>query len=795
MLKDAFRSLTRTPGFALVVVLTLGVGIGTSVTTFTVLQGVLWKPLPYPNAERLVLLDAEWNGSRRRGVAPLEMRDLKANSRTLDAIAVVSGVSANLTINGELERVFAVSANADAFRMLGADPPALGRVVNDTTDFAPDGRVSAVVISDGLWRRHFGADPAAVGRHIEVNNIPVQIAGVLRPGLKLFLPAATNTAEDVDVWFPYGLSDRMDTRMVAVARLAPGVTLAQANAELATMGAGYHERFPQHLSGTPRFYVESAQDLLTAGVRPALVALGVAVAFVLLIACVNVTNLLLARAKTREREIAVRAAIGASRARIVATLVVESGLLAAGGAAAGLAIAYGSIELLDWLRPTNLPRQSQLGIDLTVAAFAVGLGAIVCLVCGSIPALKITRREHLDPLRAGRTGTSAPGIRRLQRALVIAEVALSIVPLVGGGLMLRSFWNLTHAPLGFDPSGLVTARVQMSFRAFPDLDSKLRLIQGAVNQVSQLPGVEAVTAAAPLPLAVPNNRSFAREGVPESGVLASQQPVLPGYLGMTRARLIQGRDVSEDDLRANRMVAVIDQRLADRLYPEGALGKNLQMKVGSRLALTEIIGITAPVRAARVSDADLPHVFLSYNVMQVEPWLVVRTSRSAAEIGPDIRRVVEALGTNRPVVDILPMQHYVDRSIGDTRFMMLMLTAFAAASLLLAGIGMYGTLAYLISQRMQEFGVRMALGASAAAVAGMVAREGALLSGVGAVLGMSVALAAAGSMRSLLYGVAPVDLTTVVSVASLTAIVSIVAASVPAWRAARVDPTVALRSE
>ncbi len=795
MLKDALRSLTRTPGFVLVVVLTLGLGIGTSVTTFTVLQGVLWKPLPYPNAERLVLLDAEWNGTRRRGVAPLEIRDLKANSRTLDAIAVVSGVSANLNINGELERVFAVSANADAFRMLGADPPALGRVVNDATDFAPDGRVSSVVISDGLWRRHFGADAAAVGRHIEVNDIPVQIAGVLRPGLKLFLPASTNAAEDVDVWFPYGLSDRMDTRNVAVARLAPGVTLAEANAELATMGAGYHERFPQHLSGTPRFYVESAQDLLTAGVMQALIALGVAVSFVLVIACVNVTNVLLARAKTREREIAVRAAIGASRVRIVATLLVESGLLAAAGAAAGLAIAYGSIELLDWLRPTNLPRQSQIGVDVAVSAFAIGLGTIVCLVCGSIPALKITRREHMDPLRAGRTGTSAPGNRRLQRALVVAEVALSIVPLVGGGLMLRSFWNLTDAPLGFDPSDLVTARIQMSFRVFPDLDSKLRLIQSAVDQVSQLSGVEAVTAAAPLPMAVPNSRSFAREGVPESGVLASQQPVLPGYLAMTRTRLIQGRDVSDDDLRANRMVAVVDRRLADRVYPEGALGKNLQMKIGSRLALVEVIGITVPVRAARVSDTDLPHVFLSYNIMQVEPWLVIRTSKTAAMIGPEIRRVVEALGTNRPVVDILPMQHYVDRSIGDTRFRMLMLTAFAAASLLLAGIGMYGTLAYLISQRTQEFGVRMALGASAATVMGMVAREGAWLAGLGATVGMIVAHAVAGSLRGLLYGVAPIDTTTVVSVASLMAMVAIAAASIPAWRAARVDPTTALRAE
>jgi putative ABC transport system permease protein len=663
------------------------------------------------------------------------------------------------------------------------------------TDVSPSGSVRAIVISDALWRRRFNADPAAVGRFIDVNNLRVQVVGVLRPGLKVFLPASTNAAEDVDVWFPNGISEAVDVRYNGVlARLAPGVSIEQANAELAAIGAGYHAMFPQHYSGTPRHYAEPMQALLTARVKPALIALGAAVAFVLLISCVNVTNLLLARAKGRERELAVRAALGAGRGRIVAQLLAESALLALGGAAVGVAMAHASVGLLGWLRPTDLPRQSQLSIDAGVAAFTIALSAVVCIACGSIPAFRITRGEQLEALKSGRLGTPAAGIRRLQRALVVAEVALSIVPLVGGGLMLRSFWNLSHAPLGFDPAGLVTARVQMSFRAFPELDDRVRLIHGAIDQVRQLPGVEAVAAAGPLPMAHPNTRSFAREGVPESGIVASQQPVFPGYLALTRTPLLRGRDVSDDDIRANRLVAVVDQRLADVLYPEGALGKRLQMKVGSRLAHPEIIGITPPVRAARVSDADLPHVFLSYNVMQVEPWLVIRTGQSAASIGPEIRRVVEALGTRRPVVDIRPMQAYVDASIGDTRFMMLMLTTFAVASLLLTGVGLYGTLAYLISQRTQEFGIRMAVGASAARVAAMVAREGALLSAAGAALGMAAALAAAGSIRNLLYGVAPIDATTVATVSAVIAAVAIAAASIPAWRAARVDPTIALRA-
>jgi putative ABC transport system permease protein len=795
MLKDALRSLKRTPGFALVVVLTLGLGIGTSVTTFTVVQGVLWKPLPYPGAERLVLLDGFSKTGTNRGLKPYEIRQIRAQSRTLDSIAAVSGVPANLNIDGELERVYAVSANAAALTMLGADPPALGRLIDDRSDFAPGGSVNAVVISDALWRRHFGAEPAAVGRHIQVNNLDVQIVGVLRPGLKLFLPAFTNVAEDPDVWFPHGFSDALDTSYSALARLAPGASIARANAELDTLGAAFAAANPQHYAGNPRLFATPAQDVLTARVKPALTALGVAVAFVLLIACVNVMNLLLARAKTREREVAVRAALGAGRGRLIAQLLAESAALAIAGGAAGLVFAYGGIQLLDWLRPTNLPRQSQIGIDIGVTIFAVGLSAAVCVVCGGIPALRITRRHQMDPLRSGRSGTSAAGIRRLQRGLVIAEVALSIVPLIGGGLMLRSFWNLTHAPLGFDPSGLVTARVQMSFRALPDLESRLAMIRKAIVEVEQLPGVEAVAAAGPLPMAFPNNRSFARENEPDSGVLASQQPVLPGYLALTRTPMLQGRDVSEEDIRGGRMVAVIDQRLAATLYPDGALGKRLRIKIGSGVAHIEVIGITPPVRASRVSDSDLPHVFLSYNIMQVEPWLVVRTRRSAQAIAPDIRRAVEALGTNRPVVDIRPMQDYVDMSIGDTRFMMLLMTAFAAAALLLAGVGMYGTLAYLISQRTQEFGVRMALGATAAGVMAMVAREGALLSGIGAAVGMAVALGAAGSLRGLLYGVAPIDATTVISVALLMGLAAIAAASVPAWRAARVDPVTALRDE
>ena len=795
-IRDGLRSLRRTKGYSLVVVLTLGLGIGAAVTTFSVLEAVLWRALPYPDADRLVLLDSTLNNRRNAGVAPLEMRELRARAKSIDRIAAVSGVSANLTIGTELERVFAASANDEALVMLGAEPPALGRLTRDRSDFSADGFISAVVISDALWRRHFGSDPSAVGRHIQVNNINAEIVGVLRPGLRVFLPAQSYAAEEIDVWFPRGMSDRLDVRDPAtMARLAPGVTIEQAQAELDTFARGFVAEHAGSYKGAFAFTIQPLQDVLTARVQPALWALGAAVAFVLLISCVNVTNLMLARAKSREREIAVRTALGAGRGRVMRQLLIESALLAAGGGIAGLAIGMAGVDVLDWLKPTHLPRQSQIGIDGSVALFAVAASALVCIACGLAPALKFTRSEHLDPLRAGRSGTSASGIRRLQRGLVIAEVALSIVPLIAGGLMIRSFWNLTHAPLGFDPSGLLTAHVQYSFRAFPDLERRWTLIHDAIDRVKALPGVTDVSAATSLPFTMPNSRRFAKDGDPSVEVIASQQAVAPGYLSLTRTRLLEGRDVTADDIRQNRLVAIIDRRIAERFWPDGAVGRHLAIQMGGKPTKLEVIGVSEPLRAVRVSEEGRPHVFLSYNVQQSEPSLVIRTAQSAAALGPEIRRAVEGLGTNRPVIDIKPMQDYVDESIGDTRFTMLMLTAFAAASLLLAGIGLYGTLAYLISQRTQEFGVRMALGASSAAVMRMVTAEGALLAAIGAAIGMIVALAVATGIRGLLYGVAALDVTTVATVSAITAAVAIVAASIPAWRASRVDPTIALRTE
>lgn len=797
-LRYGCRSLLRTPGFVAVVIVTLGIGIGANVTMFSVMYSVLWRPLPYPHADRLVLVSATVKSVADAGLSPREAQALRTQTTTLEHIAAVSGVDANLDVDGDLERVFAVSANDDALVALGGAPPALGRLLEEKVDVG-DPWVRSVVISDGLWRRRLAADPSVIGRHIQMNNIDVEIVGVLRPGLRVFLPAASNAAEDVDVWFPRGVDGDGRFRDPATfAQLKPGVTLAQAQAELATVARRFvHDSPEAYENGELRLRVSPMQDVLTARVRPALIALGVAVAFVLLIACVNVTNLMLARAKGRARELAVRRALGAGRARVVRELLLESFVLAALGGVAGLVCGYLGVQWLDWLRPTHLPRQSQISVDTVVALYSVAISAAVCVVFGVVPAFRLTRHEDAEALKQGRNGTSAPGVQRVQRALVIAEVALSIIPLIGGGLMLRTFWNLTNAPIGFDPSGLLTAKVAMSHRAFPDAKSQWTLNRTAIDRVKNLPGVVDVSAASPLPLApLQTTRRFRREEAPDgSGVLATVQMAFPGYLDLTRTRLREGRDLTDDDETLVRAVAMLDERLAKELWPDGAIGKRVSMQVGRDTQVLEVVGVTNPVRMTQVRDADVANVFVPYHVLPRDVSLVIRTNESAVTLGPMIRQAVESLGTGRPVTDIRPMHDYIDDSLGETRFTMLLLVGFAIASLLLAAVGVYGTLAYLIAQRTEEFGVRMALGATARSLVGLVVSEGALMTAIGAIAGLAGAMALAQGISGLLYGVTTLDATTVLGVLGLISLSSLAAAGVPAWRAARVDPVVALRTE
>jgi predicted permease len=792
----ALRSLLRAPGFTAVVIATLSLGIGASLTMFSLMRAVLWRPLPYPEPNRIVVLQVDARNTFNTGATMGEVRDLRERSRSMQQVSIISAVDANLEYAGETEHVAAASVSDDFLRLLGARP-ALGRVLESRIDEGKE-QVLAILISDELWRRRFSADPGVIGRSVRVNNLEMRVAGVLCPGFRLFMPPSVHATEQIDVWFPYsiGVSGLPYRGLPVVARLRPGITLAQANAEFETLVPQFAKAYPEaYVGGKARITARLLHDELTREARPALFLLSAAVAFVLLIACVNVANLLFARGAVRQRELEIRRALGAERIRIVRQLLTESLVLASASAGIGLLGAHFGLDAFGRLSATHLPLQSRVGMDASVALSAVALSVLTSILFGLLPAWRLASGGAGQALRAGRAETAGAGARRLQRTLVVAEVALSIAPLACGGLMLRSFLNLLHAPLGFDPANVVTAKVPFSLRKYANLEQRWAFVRDVLGRVRAIPEVQSVSAASPLPLADQDLRRVGRADQPDAPILATQQVTTPGYLNAIGTPLRVGHDFTEEDIAAERNVTIIDERLAKRLWPEGAIGKHLSVYRTGRRDDIEIIGVTAAVRATQVRDDSIPHFMIPYSLYPVELSLVVKTREPAERMAPWIKSAVDAAQGGRAAFDIRPMSAYVSDSIGDTRFILVLLAAFAGASVLLAAVGLYGTLAYLTAQRTREFGIRLALGSSANAIVAIVVRESVWLAAAGAAVGLVGVAAVTGVIKGLLYGVRPLDSTTLTAVAGLVGFVALGAAIAPAWRAARTDPQTSLRSE
>ena len=789
------RVLWRSPGYALVVIMTVALGIGVNVAVFSVVHAVLWRTLPYPDAARMVVVEADTRALPSASASSGAVFDVRAQSRLITHVAGAEGRDASLMIDGVMERVAAARVTDDLLPLFGARPMAFGRTLVTSED--ADGiLVKGVVISHELWQRRLQGDPRIIGRRLTVNNFDVQIVGVMRPDFRLVLPAANHAEERVDVWLPREFVPGMLYRgLPVVGRVAPGATVTEAQAELDTLAARFAASQPSAYPNGLRLTVRPLGEVVTRDVKPALVALSAAVGFVLLIACVNVANLLLARAKSRERELSVRRALGATRLRLMRQLLAENLLLAILGGVCGLLLARLGVGALGWLRPVHLPRQSEIAIDGVVLLWAAGLTVTSSLVFGLVPALTFTRDAHGQPLHASRAGSLMLRSRRLHRGLVLSEIALSIVPLIAAGLMLRSFVNLLEAPIGFDPAHVVTARVPLNLGEFSTIDRRSAFYREASARVRELPGVDAASVGGPLPLAPVQTtervwRSPDREPTASIGML---QSIMPGYLGVMGIPLRAGRDVSDDDIRNRRRVVVVDERLAALLWNGAAVGKELG--VGQAKQPLHVIGVAGNIRAREIRDSGTPMIYVPSHVYEIEQTIVVKTRAPLGTIGPAIKQAVEALGPGRPVFDIRRMDDIVEASIDNTRFTMLVLSAFAVASLVLAGIGLYGTLAYLTSHRTQEFGVRLALGASAGSILRLVIGEGCLLTGLGATVGLGGAVAATRALQGLLYGVTPLDGLTIASVIGLVVAVTLVAVGWPAWRAARIDPTTALRAE
>ena len=809
-IRYACRSLARSPGFTAIVVATLALGIGANLTMFGLIRAVVWRPLPYPDPTRIVVIQVDARNVPNTGATMGEVLDLEERSHSFEQVSMINAVDADVQYQGEKEHVEAASVSDNFLPLLGAHP-ALGRTLDSRIDVGK--QVLAVVISDELWRRRFSADPKIIGKTVLVNNMDLQVVGVLPPGFRLFMPPDVSASEQVDVWFPTSVGKERQYRGIPIAaRLRPGVTLAEANAELQALAAQFELEYPEFYSGgkgwqaSPsdrgarggvRFTARLLHDEITREARPALFLLTGAVGFVLLIACVNVANLMLARGAARQRELEIRRALGAGRPRIMRQLLTESLVLAVGGGVSGLLCARLGLEALGRVNGSHIPLQSRIGMDLPVALFALVLSVVTSTFFGLLPAWRMASGTMGDGLRTGgRTQTAGWRGRRLQRTLVMAEVALSIVPLACGGLMLRSFVNLLHTPLGFSPTNVVTVKVPFNFAKYPEREQRWALMHGMVDRVRAIPGVESASAGSPLPLAGDQQtRRVGRTDQPDiPPILATQQGALPGYLRVIGTPLLAGRDFRDSDTGgAEAKVTIIDDLLAKRLWPEGsAIGKRLTVyRTGWQHEL-EVVGVTAAVRATRVRDENIPHFMMPDEYPMS---LVIKTQETPAKLAPQIQAAVDAAHAGRATFDIRPMSAYVSDSIGDTRFVLLVLAAFAAASVLLAAVGLYGTLAYLTAQRTREFGIRLALGSSARGIVAIVVRESVILAATGVALGLAGLAAVTGAIRGLLYGVGPMDGVTLLGVAGLVGILALVASGVPAWRAAQIDPQMSLRSE
>lgn len=793
----ACRSLLSAPGFAVVVIMTLALGITVTLSMFSVMRAVLLRPLPYPDPDRIVMIQVDARNTTNAGATLGEVSDLREHSRSLEQVAIISTADASLEYVGGMEHVNAAEVSDDFLPLLGARP-AIGRPLDSQIDASPQQAV-AVLISDELWRRRFSADPGIIGRGVRINNLNMQVVGVLPPGFRLFLPPSVNASEQIDVWFPYRINTALPYRGIPVAaRLRQGVALDQANAELQMFVAQFERKYPEAYAGVKgRFTARLLHNEITREARPALLLLAGAVGFVLVIACVNVANLMLARGSARQRELEIRRALGAGTGRILRQLLTESLVLGMISAALGLLCARFGVAAIGIVGASHIPLHSRIDIDAPVQLCALALAVITTLLFGLLPAWRMASGKPGHPLGAGRTETAGSSARRLQQSLVVAEVALSIVPLAGAGLMLRTFLNLLHSPLGFHPSGVVTANVPVDEKRHPHLEQRWTLLRDMFDRVRGLPGVQSVSAAWPLPLAPDQQtrRVGSADQIDAPPLLATQQFATPGYLNVVGTPLREGRDFTADDVKGQRNVAIIDELLAKWLWPTGAIGKRLAVYRTGRTDQLEIVGVTAALRVTRVRDANMPHFMIPYSTYPPYMSLVVKTTERPDTIAREIKAVIDSTPVGRAAFDIQPMSRYVSDSMGDTRFIFFVLSAFAGASVLLTAVGLYGTLAYLTMRRNREFGVRLALGSGTGAIMAIVVRQSVFLAAAGVAMGLIGVAVVTRAMRELLYGVQPLDGVTLAGVVTTVGIVALGAASVPAWRAAHIDPQLLLRSE
>ena len=805
-MRYGFRMLWKSPSFTLVAVLTLALGIGANTAIFSLVSAILVKPLNYHDPERLVMV---WESDATTGAtgdtaATGNYADWKTQNRVFEDMAAIEWRNLNLTGDGEPERLMAYGVSANFLPLLGASP-ALGR------NFSPEedkpGANKVVILSHGLWQNRFGGDAGILKREILLNGEKYAVVGVMPPNfefaiadVKLLTPIAF-TAEQ--------LADRDLHNLNVVARLKPGVTAAQADADIKAITHRIAAAYPEQAEGLSADVVP-LHEQLTGGIRRPLLMLLVAVGFVLLIACANIAGVLLARAAARGREIAVRAALGASRWRIVRQLLTESLLLGLLGGGLGVLFAMWTLAFLQQLVPPGMREMRPLTLDLPVLGFTLGISLVAGVIFGLAPALQASKTDLNDALKRGsaRTGLGA-GQRWLRNTFVVAEIALSLVLLVGAGLLIQTLSKLRGQYAGLRPDNVLTLRTQLSGGKYREHGQRVAFYDAVLARVKTLPGVAAAgyTTAVPLTGMTSNGLSLeGREPEPNTAWNAVHRQISPDYFQAMGLDVRQGRPFNErDDARAAR-VAVVNETMARQFWPgEDSLGKRFKVGAveGANPWLT-VVGVVADVRQMGVDAPVKAEMYVPYwQAEHPTPYamfaprdLAIRAAAVApASLVPAVRQAIREVDPNQPVANVRTMDEVLGRVTAQRALGMQLLTAFAALGLLLAALGIYGVLSYFVVQHTPEIGVRMALGARPADVLKLVIGKGMKLALAGVVLGVAGALVLTRLMRSLLFGVSVIDPLTFACVAALLTLVAFLACYIPARRATKVDPMVALRYE
>ena len=791
-LRVAFRGFRQAPAFAIVATLTLALGIGANTAIFSVVDAVLLGPLPYRDPGQLV---STW------GSTLAEVHRITEYAKSFSSVGAHRAENISLSGDGDPERIDGASATAGLFRTLGVSP-VLGRTFVPGENEQSGAKV--VVISNDLWQRRFAGDPSVLGKSMQINGTMHSIVGVMPRGFEF--PARTT-----QLWIPI-IYDRSNAGQMwgwggyrITARLSTGVSAAQAQAELRQLARRIRAENPVWDPGEDYgrdAHVVALQEATVGGVRPTLLLLLAVVACVLLIACANVANLLLVRGATRTKELAIRSALGGGRGRLVRQLLTESLVLSIAGAAAGLLLAWAGLRMLVSMLPPDMPRMSEIGIDARVLVFTASLAVVTGIAFGLLPALRSSAVNLLGALNeSGRSASRGAGHNRLANGLVIAEIAVSVVLVASAGLLIRSFIELTRVHPGFSSEHVVTARISPPERAYGDRERIRTLYDALLARVKGFPGMTTAAATRPLPLRdglngmairVQGQFEDMRNTLPSAD---NYQLATPGYLRAMGIPLVSGRDISATDVAGAPAVILVSESIAKKFWPgESAIGKQLGYPWPSDW-LT-IVGVVGDVKHDSLTSTRTMAIYRPFaQAPEASMTLVMRTTATPGVIADLLRTSVGELDPNIPVSDVSTMDGVVASSMARPRFAAILLTAFAAVAMLLGAIGIYGVIAYAVSQRTREIGVRMALGASPADALWMVVRRGAWLTAVGLAVGTGVALGATRMLAGLLYGVSPSDPATFAAVAAALAAVAVIACYIPARRATQVDPTVALRAD